>query len=164
LDTIVPAGLAQYGRKMAELTENGFDATEIEKAVLLQVVDRHWMDHIDAMDELRGSVGLRAYGQKDPVMEYKFEGFEMFETMVNSIQEDTLNMMFHLSPKRQAPQRAEAPTEIRAVHQNVTATGSGEAPVKTPARSDKVVGRNDPCPCGSGKKYKNCCGKKAQQV
>lgn len=163
LDAIIPAGTTEYERRMAELTENGFDAAEIERAVLLQVVDRHWMDHIDAMDELRSSVGLRAYGQKDPVIEYKFEGFEMFEAMVNSIQEDTLTMMFHLSTKKQAPQRAEAPVGIRAVHQNITTSGQ-QTKSNTPAKSDKVVGRNDPCPCGSGKKYKNCCGKKTQQA
>ncbi|MDD3243259.1 MAG: preprotein translocase subunit SecA [Eubacteriales bacterium] len=156
LTTIRQAGHAEYARRINEISGHGFDASEIERAVLLQAVDRHWMDHIDAMDELRNSVGLRAYGQKDPVMEYKFEGFEMFDAMVSSIKEDTLTMMFHLSVQKNAPQRGEAPAVTEGRQR---AAQPAQQASHTPAKAEKTVGRNDPCPCGSGKKYKNCCGK-----
>lgn len=123
---------------------------ELERVVLLRVVDEKWMDHIDAMDQLRYGVGLRAYGQRDPVIEYKFEGFEMFEEMTKNIQEDAVRIIMrsHIDPEH-VPQREKVAEPVTASH--------GDEPKKPVVKNDKV-GRNDPCPCGSGKKYKKCCG------
>ena len=116
------------------------------------------MDHIDAMDQLRQGVSLRAYGQRDPAVEYKFEGFDMFENMVHGIQEDTLFMLFHLNVQS-APQRKEVAKEAEtSLEQAEASRGGGKQPQKS---AGPRVGRNDPCPCGSRKKYKNCCGKNA---
>ncbi|HWJ02143.1 MAG TPA: preprotein translocase subunit SecA [Verrucomicrobiae bacterium] len=124
---------------------------EIERAVMLQVVDNKWMDHLDAMDQLREGIGLRAYGQKDPLIEYKFEAFEMFNAMIASIQEDIVRYMMRVSPavveESQEPQ-----------HQNVVENRYAEEGPKQPVKVENQIGRNDPCPCGSGKKYKKCCG------
>ena len=109
------------------------------------------MDHIDAMTELRDGIGLRALAQRDPVVEYKLEGFEMFDEMVRMIQEDTMKRLyFTVITPRQPLERKQVATPVVASH--------GEQTAKRPVRADKKVGRNDPCPCGSGKKYKNCCG------
>jgi preprotein translocase subunit SecA len=124
---------------------------EFERVVLLRVVDEKWMDHIDAMDQLRYGIGLRAYGQRDPVVEYKFEGYEMFEEMRKNIQEDAVKIIL------KARINKEQPIERRKVAEPVNAT-HGKGPQKPVIRVRKV-GRNDPCPCGSGKKYKNCCGR-----
>jgi len=123
---------------------------ELERVVMLRVVDQKWMDHIDAMDQLREGIGLRAYGQRDPVIEYKMEGYEMFQAMIESIQQDTLRYLFRVQVKR-APEREQRPVNLSYSH------GSDEKP--QPIRKQKKVGRNDPCPCGSGKKYKKCCGR-----
>ena len=124
---------------------------EVERAILLRVVDLHWIDHIDAMDDLKQGIGLRAIGQVDPVMAYKMEGFEMFDEMIANIQEETVKALFHATVQTE--------TERKAVARVTTVSGSGDAEVtKKPVKVDKKVGRNDPCPCGSGKKYKKCCG------
>lgn len=127
---------------------------ELERVILLRVVDSKWMEHLDAMDDLREGIGLRAYGQHDPLIEYKREAYEMFQGMVARIQEDTVHYLFkmQLSPKK--PER-------RSTFSHVTA-GGGSAdnePAQPYRRDGKKVGRNDPCPCGSGKKYKKCCGR-----
>ena len=126
---------------------------ELERIVLLRVVDEKWMDHIDAMDQLRSGVGMRAYGQRDPVIEYKFEGFEMFEEMIKNIQQDSVKMILHVRIDRDhgAPKRERVAEPTAASH-------GGDEPRKPVARSSDKVGRNDPCPCGSGKKYKKCHG------
>lgn len=124
---------------------------EIERAVMLQVVDNKWMDHLDAMDQLREGIGLRAYGQKDPLIEYKFEAFEMFNAMIASIQEDIVRYMMRVSPAV-----VEEPQEPQ--HQNVVENRYAEEGPKQPVKVENQIGRNDPCPCGSGKKYKKCCG------
>lgn len=127
---------------------------EFERVVLLKVVDEKWMDHIDAMDQLRHGIGLRAFGQRDPVIEYKFEGHEMFEEMIRSIQEDAVKIVLKAHIDREhVPQR-------QKVAEPVSATHSSEPPRPTVKKSK--VGRNDPCPCGSGKKYKKCCGANEQ--
>ena len=129
---------------------------EIERAVLLRAVDNHWMEHIDNMDQLRGGIHLRAYGQHDPVVAYRLEGFEMFDQMVNAIREDTARVLLTLQIKTEAdePKREQVAEETAA---NVGGdTSDKKKPVRKTA-ADKV-GRNDPCPCGSGKKYKKCCG------
>ncbi len=123
---------------------------EVERVVMLKVVDQKWMDHIDAMDELKDGIGLRAYGQKDPVALYRIEGFEMFDQMVNDIKADVVKILTHLE-KVERVQRVQTT--------KITGEGlkeEGSAPVRN---TEEQVGRNDPCPCGSGKKYKNCCGK-----
>ena len=144
-----------YEAKTAELSAVGIDVNEIERAIVLRAVDRRWMDHIDAMDQLRQGIGLRAYGQRDPVIEYKFEGFDMFEEMIAGIQEDALIMLLHLNVQKAPPERKQVATRL---HESRGTEEGKEPQKKAPAKSDKVVGRNDPCPCGSGKKYKNCCG------
>ena len=134
-------------------TEAKLDMREFERVALLGAVDRRWMDHIDAMTELRDGIGLRAYGQRDPVIEYKREGYDMFEEMVRLIQEDTVRRLYFTVLAK--------PVERQQVAQPVAAThGGGEAPAaSTPKKAVPKVGRNDPCPCGSGKKYKNCHGR-----
>lgn len=124
-----------------------------------------WMDHIDAMDQFRKGIGLRALGQRDPVVEYRMEGFEMFEATVDAIREQTVWMLFHTVLETKisvdsvnADAKTNQDADGRPVSDNVkTNANTGEKPM--PVRAEKRVGRNQPCPCGSGKKYKNCCGK-----
>jgi len=135
---------------------------QLERYVMLRVVDQKWMDHLDAMDDLREGVGLRAYGQQDPLIEYKREAYEMFQEMVRAIQEDTVRYLYRVSVVQQPRQRlmvAAKPEAQAALARAAGAEdqGSSVRPHR-PARSEKV-GRNAPCPCGSGKKYKKCCGK-----
>ncbi len=132
-----------YSQK-EEIEKSGQSMREIERIILLRVVDRKWMAHIDAMDQLRQGIGLRAYGQRDPVVEYRREGFDMFEEMIREIQEDTVTMLYHVQISSK-PVRREAPKPIAP-------------PKKVVDSSGRKVGRNSPCPCGSGKKFKNCCG------
>ena len=139
-----------YAAREAEYTSKVM--RELERVVLLKNVDSKWMDHIDAMTELRNGIGLRALGQHDPVVEYKREGYDMFEEMVAAIQEDTVRMMFLARVRTQEePKREQVAKE--------TATSGDQTVQKQPRRVTKKVGRNDPCPCGSGKKYKKCCGR-----
>ena len=127
---------------------------ELERLILLKVVDTKWMAHIDDMDELKKGIGLRAFGQKNPVVEYRYEGFEMFDAMVDSIREDTVRMLLtvklqkNVVPEREQVQKPDAPN-----------AGAGDGSFSEERKSNKV-GDNDPCPCGSGKKYKKCCGMK----
>ena len=142
----------EIGRKLYEQKEMEFGSSnmrELERVVLLQVVDSKWMDHIDDMDQLRNGINLRAYAQRDPVIEYKFEGFNMFEEMIAAIREDTIKYIYHA--------RIEAPPEREQVAEPTSASLGGETE-KKPVKKAEKVGRNDPCPCGSGKKYKKCCG------
>lgn len=125
---------------------------EIERAVLLKNVDRKWMDHIDAMDDLKGSVGLQGYAQRDPVTEYRFRGADMFDELVSDIRENTARMMLSLTKKAPDTQRVQIANPIMA-----SASGEIAKKIITVSKAAKV-GRNEPCPCGSGKKYKNCCG------
>lgn len=121
---------------------------QLERMVILKVVDSKWMDHLDAMDQLRQGIGLRAYGQKDPLVEYKFEAYEMFNQMIGEIQEEVVRYLFRVNV-------VEAPQE----HKNVVENKYEDEGPKQPVRKENEIGRNDPCPCGSGKKYKKCCGK-----
>jgi len=123
---------------------------ELERFILLRVVDTKWMYHLDAMDQLRQGIGLRAYGQKDPLVEYKFEAYNMFQEMIEGIQEDVVRYLYKVKLVPQEPQR-----RVIRVTEN---RGEDEAK-PTPVQVGKRVGRNDPCPCGSGKKYKKCCGR-----
>ncbi len=136
----------------AKEAEIGAHMRELERTILLHVVDQKWMDHIDAMDQLRQGVGLRAYGQHDPVMEYRNEGSDMFDAMVEAIKEDTVKFCFHVRAETHLSN--EKPKEVSASHgYNETAPRR-----RTPVVKTQRIGRNDPCPCGSGKKYKKCCG------
>ena len=141
---------ALYEQREAEIGAESM--RELERVVLLRVVDSKWMEHLDAMDELREGIGLRAYGQRDPLIEYKLEAHEMFQGMVARIQEDTVRYLFKIRLTAQAPQR-------RSAVRNVTAGGDSDRPQQPYRRQGKKIGRNDPCPCGSGKKYKKCCGR-----
>ena len=137
-----------YDAKEAELTEAGMDVREIERVVLLRSVDRHWMNHIDDMDQLRQGIGLAAYGQKDPKVMYKMEGYDMFNAMTSSIQEDTLKMMYHVKVQEKVEREEVA---------KVTGTNRDDTAVRAPKkREKKKIYPNDPCWCGSGKKYKQC--------
>ncbi len=127
---------------------------KLERKVLLQVVDNLWMDHIDAMDDLKRGINLRAYGQKDPVVVYTMEGFDMFDEMIALIKENTTRMMLTVRPKTEA----EAAQRKQLIKPTET-SGDGSAPQSKTVRGGKKVGPNQPCPCGSGKKYKKCCGK-----
>ena len=140
--------VALYGKKEEELTESGMDVREIERVLLLRSVDRHWMNHIDDMDQLRQGIGLAAYGQKDPKVMYKMEGYDMFNAMTLAIQEDTLKMMYHVKVQEKVEREEVA---------KVTGTNRDETSVRAPKkREQKKIYPNDPCWCGSGKKYKQC--------
>ena len=148
-EIIIERAQAAYEKKEEEL---GYDTMrELERYIMLKIVDQKWMDHIDAMEQLREGIGLRAYGQRDPVIEYKFEGYEMFQEMIKNIQEDTLRYLFRVQVKA-APERRQKTYNMTYSHNE-----GGEKP--QPVRKQKKIGRNDPCPCGSGKKYKKCCGR-----
>ena len=148
--------MIEYSHQLYADKEAEFPAEEhlreVERVVLLRVIDRHWMNHIDDMDQLRQGIGLAAYGQKDPLVEYKMQGFGMFDDMIAGIQEDTVRTMFSI--------RIEQKVEREQVAKPL-ATNKDESLAKAPKKrdSDKVY-PNDPCPCGSGKKYKQCCGRK----
>ncbi len=146
-----------YAKREEELGEN--ITRELERVVLLKQVDTKWMDHIDAMDELKKGISLRSYGQKDPVVEYRIEGFDMFDEMIAGIREETVKILL-LAPFRKpgANQVQEAPKREQVAKPTATSSDGTVAPA-TIKRQGKKVGRNDPCPCGSGKKYKNCCGR-----
>ena len=154
-DSIYDLAVSAYEQKEAAYGESVM--RELERVILLRVVDEYWMDNIDAMDDLKQGIGLRAYGQHDPVIAYKEEGYEMFHAMVNAIREETVRRAFlvRLAPKQEVKREKVAQE-----------TGTGAAtntPVKKqPVRKEKKAGPNDPCPCGSGKKYKKCCMRKEQ--
>ena len=155
---------AIYDAKETEFGEDNL--RELERVVMLKIVDERWMDHIDAMDELKDGIGLQAYGQKDPVVQYRIEGFDMFDQMVADIKLNVVKVLMNARKREGAPQRTasvkitaegkeEATLNLNANHAPNTSAGP-----KTPyVKKDTEVGRNEPCPCGSGKKYKNCCGK-----
>ena len=141
-----------YEAKEAEFPEPEA-IRELERVILLKVIDRKWMDHIDDMEQLRQGAGLQAYGQRDPLVEYKMNGYEMFDEMTENIKEDTVRALLHV--------RVEQKVEREQVAK-VTGTNKDESTVKAPVkRMDAKIYPNDPCPCGSGKKYKQCCGRKA---
>ena len=150
-ERLLTAALEQYAAKEAEITSDTM--REVERVILLRNVDRHWMDHIDAMHELRQGIGLRAFAQHDPVIEYKREGFDMFEEMITAIREDTVRQLYtvRLRNKEDEPKREQ-------VAKPTTESAGDQTLKKQPVKKAQKVGRNDPCPCGSGKKYKHCCG------
>ncbi len=140
-----------YESKEAEFP-NAEAIRELERVVLLRSIDRKWMDHIDDMEQLRQGIGLQAYGQRDPLVEYKMSGYNMFEEMTQNIREETIRVLFHVKVE----QKVEREQVVK-----VTGTNRDDSAAKTPTkRSNAKVYPNDPCPCGSGKKYKQCCGRK----
>ena len=145
----------EIAKKIYELKEESVTSErmrEIERVILLQAVDSHWIDHIDAMDQLRQGIGLRAIGQQDPVVAYKLEGFDMFDNMTKAIQEDTVRYLYNFTIEE--PIQRKQVVDVDKISSNVE-EGQGKKPVK----KEEEIGRNDECPCGSGKKYKKCCGK-----
>lgn len=145
----------EIAKKIYELKEESVTSErmrEIERVILLQAVDSHWIDHIDAMDQLRQGIGLRAIGQQDPVVAYKLEGFDMFDNMTKAIQEDTVRYLYNFTIEE--PIQRKQLVDVDKISSNVE-EGQGKKPVK----KEEEIGRNDECPCGSGKKYKKCCGK-----
>ena len=157
IEGIYGAALKIYETKEAHYTP--VTMRELERVVMLRVVDEYWMDNIDAMDDLKQGIGLRAYGQHDPVIAYKEEGYEMFQAMVTAIREETIRRVFlaQIKPAQEIKRQK--------VAKETSATGTPEAAVKQqPVRKDKKVGPNDPCPCGSGKKYKKCCMQKEKMA
>ncbi len=164
-DELKEKALQNYDKKAEEIGQN--EIGEVERVVMLKVVDQKWMDHIDAMDELKDGIGLRAYGQKDPVVQYRIEGFDMFDKMVNDIKHDVVKILLNINRVNNVERKQTVKITSQGLEQAVNALKNS-----TPQESKEVshipvtnegpkVGRNDPCPCGSGKKYKNCCGKNA---
>ena len=151
---------AFYDEREQALTGMGVDMREFERVMLLSAVDRRWMDHIDAMDELRDGIGYRAYSGSNPVTEYQIEAGHMYEELNYLIREDTLRMVYQArverTPERKAQAKAEEPQA------EAQQAGGGVKQPRKVSVSDRI-GRNDPCPCGSGLKYKNCCGKNKPQ-
>ena len=153
-EALYQQAVATYEKKEAAYTPSVM--RELERVIMLRVVDEYWMDNIDAMDDLKQGIGLRAYGQHDPVVAYKEEGFQMFETMVEAIREETIRRMFmvQLRPTQEVKRE-------KVARETGTAAASKSEVRKQPVRNaGKKVGPNDPCPCGSGKKYKKCCMQK----
>ena len=151
-ETLTALAHKMYEAKEAEFPDEE-KLREVERVVLLRAIDRHWMDHIDDMDQLRQGIGLAAYGQKDPVVEYKMQGYDMFDNMIAGIQEDTVRMMMHVRIEQNVKREEVA---------KATSTNKDDSGVRKPVkRTGKKVQPNDLCPCGSGKKYKYCCGRNA---
>lgn len=152
-EKILEAMMLYYNEKIEHAKTLGVDFEEIERIILLKVVDAKWMDHIDMMDSLRRGIGLKAYGQQDPVVAYKSEGFAMFDDMISRIQEETVALLMRVNIEKAPQKRISNNVDL------VVSRGDGKRKVaKEPVKNEnKNVGRNDACPCGSGKKYKNCC-------
>ena len=149
-----------YKQKEEEITSE--QMRELERVVMLKVVDEKWMNHIDSMDELKNGIGLRAYGQKDPVVQYRLEGFDMFDEMINNIKLDVTKILMHIraagDTKRQETVKITG-AALEAIHSVDGGSKIGTDVDRTVRNEGPKIGRNNPCPCGSGKKYKNCCGK-----
>jgi preprotein translocase subunit SecA len=150
-DRLYNEALQLYDKKEAEIGDSE-QMREIERVFLLKTIDRKWTDHIDDMDQLKQGIGLQSLGQRDPVVEYKFAGYDMFNDMTKAIQEETVKMIFRV--------KVEQKVEREEVNK-VTGTNKDDTVSRGPVKKDKKIGRNDLCPCGSGKKYKMCCGRNA---
>jgi len=153
IDAFTAAAADFYEKKEQEFTSPVM--REVERVVLLRVVDEYWMDHIDAMTDLRQGIGLRAYAQTDPIIAYKKESLEMFEEMISAIQEETVRRLYSVRLRKNEEVKRER------VAKTTSESVGGDGTVKKQPRKVKKIGRNEPCPCGSGKKYKNCCGRDA---
>lgn len=164
IEEIITKAHNVYEAKENEIGEDNL--RELERVVMLKIVDQKWMDHIDNMDELKKGIGLRGYGQKDPVVQYRIEGSEMFDDMIEDIRTDVVKILLNIRKKEGQVQRTQTTqitgagledTAINLVDGNISEKEGGMN--KTVVNEEPKIGRNDPCPCGSGKKYKNCCGK-----
>ena len=169
LEEITEKAISNYEEKEQDIGE---EIRQVERVVLLKTVDSKWMDHIDNMDELKNGIGLRAYGQKDPVVQYRFEGGEMFDEMISQIKLEVAKIMLHIvKTSRNTQMTSSVKVTSEGLDNSVAnAMNSGNNVEAINNKTEKAqpivndgpkVGRNDPCPCGSGKKYKNCCGKNA---
>ena len=161
IEKLQETALAEYAKKEQEVGSD--ELRELERIVMLKVVDQKWMDHIDSMDELKDGIGLRAYGQQDPVVKYRIEGMDMFDEMILDIKHDVVQLLMNLR-KNEEVKRQETAKITGVALQNLKNLDADQSKVQTQINKTVVnqgpkVGRNDPCPCGSGKKYKNCCGK-----
>ena len=167
LEEITEKAISNYEEKEQDIGE---EIRQVERVVLLKTVDSKWMDHIDNMDELKNGIGLRAYGQKDPVVQYRFEGGEMFDEMISQIKLEVAKIMLHIvKTSRNTQMTSSVKVTSEGLDNSVAnAMNSGNNVEAINNKTEKAqpivndgpkVGRNDPCPCGSGKKYKNCCGK-----
>ena len=157
-DEIYKRAVDRYELRKAEYEKQGINFSAVERDVLLKILDRKWVDHIDDMDNLRTGIGLRGYGNKNPITVYQTEGFEMFDYMIGTVRKDVANFM--MGVKIQIGVSPEQLVKMRqAKLANLRASGGSDASSQPVKKQSKEVGRNDPCPCGSGKKYKNCCGK-----
>ena len=161
IEKLQETALAEYAKKEQEVGSD--ELRELERIVMLKVVDQKWMDHIDSMDELKDGIGLRAYGQQDPVVKYRIEGMDMFDEMILDIKHDVVQLLMNLR-KNEEVKREEAAKITGVALQNLKNLDADQSKVQTQVNKTVVnqgpkVGRNDPCPCGSGKKYKNCCGR-----
>jgi len=145
--------MERLNAKRAELGDDDFFS--MQKFLLLQIVDAKWKDHLHNMDNLQDGIHLRSWGQRDPLVEYKIEGFQMFQNMIESIKEDLLYYLYRVSYSRNEEQEAQKEQEEEVYYNR----GDGDAPPKQPAHAEDTTNRNEPCPCGSGKKYKKCCGR-----
>ena len=151
-----------YAQKEEEIGSD--QMRELERVVMLKVVDEKWMNHIDSMDELKNGIGLRAYGQKDPVVQYRLEGFDMFDEMISDIKIDVTKILMHIRQQGEAKRQETVKitgAALEAIHSVDGGSKIGTDVDRTVRNEGPKVGRNDPCPCGSGKKYKNCCGRNA---
>ncbi len=156
IEELQQKALEKYEQKEKEIGEN--DIRELERVVMLKVVDEKWMNHIDAMDELKDGIGLRAYGQKDPVVQYRIEGSDMFDEMIDNIKNDVVRILLNIH-KSGDMRRKETVEITNASLENINGIDNETTNHEPVKNEGPKVGRNDPCPCGSGKKYKNCCGK-----
>ena len=151
VNTLTQRGLKRLEEKRELIGDEMF--TEFQRMVLLRNVDVLWMDHIDAMDDLKQGIHLRAYAQRDPVVEFRMQSYDMFDEMTAAIRENTVRMLLTLVPRRREDVERKAVAKVTA-----TSAGGDDTATHTTVRKGKKVGPNDPCPCGSGKKYKKCCG------
>jgi preprotein translocase subunit SecA len=153
VEFILEKALTVYDEREAAFGAETF--REVERSILLRTVDRHWMEHIDAMDDLKGSIGLHAYAQRDPVNEYRLQGADMFEEMVAEIRSEMMMLVLTATPRTQTAARVQVAKPLKESFEGA----EGQEKKKTVVvRKAEKVGRNDLCPCGSGKKYKKCCG------
>ena len=152
--------LEKYASKEQDIGSD--EMRELERIVMLKVVDEKWMNHIDNMDELKDGIGLRAYGQQDPVVKYRIEGMDMFEEMIENIKTDVTKILMNIRQQGEAKRQETVKitgAALEAIHSVDGGSKIGTDVDRTIRNEGPKVGRNDPCPCGSGKKYKNCCGK-----
>ena len=166
IEELKAKALERYEQKEQDIGET--ELRELERVVMLKVVDDKWMNHIDNMDELKDGIGLRAYGQKDPVVQYRIEGFEMFDQMISDIKTDVVKLLMHLQKRENAQRTSNVKITSQGLEgpkvpviPNASTSSGGDSKPQPVVNKGPQVGRNDPCPCGSGKKYKNCCGKNA---